>query len=350
MVVAIAASQLFGLAGHGVAVLGSIPAGLPRLTLPHIAFDDLLPLAYGAVGLALISFNSAMVTARGFAVKNRYDIDPNQEFIALGMADIGAGALQGFAVSGADSRTAVNDAVGGKSQVTGLVAAALLVMTLMFFTRPLALLPIAVLAAILINSAIGLFDVPGLVTLRRISPREFWLAIVTLLGVITVGVLPGVVVAISIALLQLLARASHPHDAVLGRIPGVDGYHNLRRPEAQPLHGLVIFRWDASLVFFNADRFKSRVRSAVAESGMPVRCVVIDAESVPHMDSTGAAALSDWHRARRRRIGLVDRRRTRTVQRHARPLDAPAADRCAPVRADAATLAVRASCRRQTSA
>jgi high affinity sulfate transporter 1 len=307
VVVAIAASRFFGLAGHGVAVLGSIPAGLPGLTLPHIAVDDLLPLAYGAVGLALISFNSAMVTARGFAVKNRYDIDPNQEFIALGVADIGAGALQGFAVSGADSRTAVNDAVGGKSQVTGLVAAVLLVLTLLFFTGPLASLPIAVLAAILISSAIGLFDVQGLVTLRKTSRREFRLAIVTLLGVITVGVLPGVVVAITIALVQLLANASRPHDAVLGRIAGVDGYYNLRRrPEAEPLPGVVIFRWDAPLVFFNADRFKSRVRSVAAESRMPVRYVVIDAESMPQLDSTGAAALGELHtELAGRRIGLA---------------------------------------------
>ena len=133
-VAGIAVSEIFDLRGHGVAVLGAIPAGLPRLMLPHLAFSDLEPLAYGAIGLALISFNSAMVTARGFAVRNHYEIDPNQEFIALGVADIGAGVMQGFAVSGADSRTAVNDAVGGKSQVTGLVAAALLALTLMFLT------------------------------------------------------------------------------------------------------------------------------------------------------------------------------------------------------------------------
>ena len=291
----IAAAGWFALAERGVAVLGSIPAGFPAPALPHIGPGDWLPLAYGAAGLALISFNSAMVTARGFAVKNHYDIDPNQEFIALGVADIGAGALQGYAVSGADSRTAVNDAVGGKSQLTGVVAAALLVLTLMFLTRPLALLPITVLAAILINSAIGLFDVPGLVALRRTSPQEFRLTLITLLGVITVGVLPGVVVAVGIALVQLLAKASRPHDAVLGRIAGLDGYHNLRRPEARAVPGLVIFRWDAPLVFFNADRFKLRIRSVVAEAAMPVRCVVIDAESIVQMDSTGAAALADVH-------------------------------------------------------
>ena len=173
------------------------------------------------------------------------------------------------------------------------MAAALLVLTLVFLTGPLASLPIAVLAAILISSAIGLFDVRSLVTLRETSPQEFWLAIVTLLGVITVGVLPGVVVAVGIAIVQLLAKASHPHDAVLGRIPGVDGYYNLRLPDAGPIPGLVIFRWDAALVFFNADRLKFRLRSVVAEAAMPLRWAVIDAESIPGMDSTGAATLGE---------------------------------------------------------
>jgi len=153
--------------------------------VPTIQSTDVTPLALGALGLALISYNSAMVTARGFALKNRYDIDSNQEFIALGVADIGAGLLQGFAISGADSRTAVNDSVGGKSQLTGVVAAALLIAVLLFFTGPLAFLPVTVLAAVLINSAIGLFDLRGLLWLRRVSPQEFRLSIVTLLGVIT---------------------------------------------------------------------------------------------------------------------------------------------------------------------
>ncbi len=290
----ITASQFFRLGERGVALLGTIPAGLPKLMIPEIGMSDWGPLALGAVGLALISFNSAMVTARGFAVKNRYEIDSNQEFIALGVADIGAGMLQGFAVSGADSRTAVNDSVGGKSQVTGLVAAGLIVVTLLFLTVPLASLPIAVLSAVLVNSALGLFDLPGLVGLRRISPREFRLSIITLLGVITVGVLPGVLVAVGVAILQLLAKASHPHDAVLGRIPGTDGYHDIKdRPEAETIPGLLIFRFDSALVFFNSDHFKSRVRTVVKEAKAEVRCLVLDAETMPGMDSTGAAALGE---------------------------------------------------------
>jgi MFS superfamily sulfate permease-like transporter len=159
MALGIAASSFFNLGQHGVALLGSIPAGLPGLMIPNIVGADWQHLVLGAAGLALISFNSGMVTARGFAVKNRYEIDSNQEFIALGMADLGSGLMQGFAVSGADSRTAVNDSMGGKTQLTSLVTAGLLVLVLLFLTAPLAHLPIAILAAVLINAALGLFDV-----------------------------------------------------------------------------------------------------------------------------------------------------------------------------------------------
>ncbi|TPW11338.1 MAG: sulfate transporter, partial [bacterium] len=158
VVLGILGSMSLGLDALGVRLLGAIPAGLPGFALPVVAADQWQPLALGAVGLALISYNSAMVTARGFAAKNRYDIEPNREFVALGVANIGAGLLRGFAVSGADSRTAVNDAAGGKSQVTSLVAAAVLALTLVFFTGPLALLPMAVLSAVLVKSAMGLFD------------------------------------------------------------------------------------------------------------------------------------------------------------------------------------------------
>jgi high affinity sulfate transporter 1 len=292
VVVGIGASALFGLGGRGVALLGLIPAGLPALFIPAIGAGDWGPLALGAIGLALISFNSGMVTARGFAVKNRYGIDSNQEFIALGVADLGAGLLQGFAVSGADSRTAVNDSVGGKSQATSLVAAGLLVVVLLFLTGPLALLPITVIAAVLINSALGLFDLSSLVRLRRLSSQEFRLSLVATLGVITVGVLPGVVVAVVLAIAQLLAKASRPHDAVLGCMPGSDEFHDIEnRPEVQPVQGFVLYRFDSSLVFFNADHFQARVRALVKAASPRPRHLVLDAETMPFMDTTGAATL-----------------------------------------------------------
>ncbi|MCC7080916.1 MAG: SulP family inorganic anion transporter [Burkholderiales bacterium] len=293
MIVGTACSAVLGFQGLGVKLLGEIPAGLPAFAVPAIAWSDWKPLALGAVGLALISYNSAMVTARGFAAKNRYDIDPNREFIALGVANIGAGILQGYAVSGADSRTAVNDAIGGKSQVTGLVAAAVLALTLLYLTEPLQWLPLAVLSAVLVKAAMGLFDLPALATLRRVSPPEFRLCIISLLGVISVGVLPGVVVAIGAAIVQLLIRASRPHDAVLGRVAETKSYHDrATHPQAECFPGLVIYRFDAALVFFNADHFKARLRSVVRDKALgAVRCVVIDAETIPYLDTTGAACL-----------------------------------------------------------
>jgi len=302
-----AVAFLLHLDRQGVALLGTIPPGLPRLVVPDVHVSDVGPLALGAIGLTLISFSSAMVTARGFAVKNRYEIDANREFVALGVADIGAGLLQGFAVSGADSRTAVNDAVGGRTQMTSIVAAAVLVLVLFFFTTPLAFLPISVLAAVLINSALGLFDFPSLVRLRRISRQEFRLAIATLLGVVTLGVLPAVIVAIGLALLQLLVHAAHPPDAILGRVPGLDGYHSVAgRPTAETIPGVVIYRFDAALVFFNADHFKSRVRAAVDGAGDPPRWLVFNAGTMPFLDSTGAAILREMREELGRRgIELV---------------------------------------------
>jgi high affinity sulfate transporter 1 len=292
VVLGIACSAIFGLAGYGVKLLGKIPAGLPALAIPAIGRNDWEPLALGAAGLALISYNSAMVTARGFAAKNRYDIDPNREFIALGVANIGAGILQGFAVSGADSRTAVNDSMGGKSQVAGLVTAAVLALTLLFLTGPLGWLPMAVLSAVLIKAALGLFDLAGLANLRRVSPVEFRVCLITLLGVITVGVLPGVVVAVGVAMVLLLVRSSRPHDAVLGRIPGTRAYGDTTtHPEAESFPGLVIYRFDSSLVFFNADHFRKRVRTVIREAKAPVRYFLLDAEAMPLLDTTGAAGL-----------------------------------------------------------
>lgn len=294
VVLGIAASAFYGLGQRGVALVGAIPPGLPKLTVPRVATADLEPLVLGAAGIALISFNSAMVTARGFATRNRYELDANREFIALGVADVGAGLLQGFAVSGADSRTAVNDSVGGKSQLTGLVAAGLLVVTLLFLTVPLASLPVAVLSAGLVSAAIGLFDLEGLARLRRISVKEFRVSVVTLLGVISVGVLEGVLVAVAVAIVQLLARGSRPHDAVLGRLPGTDGYHDVTvHPEAEPVPGFLIFRFDGPLLFFNADRFKSRVRAVLDAAGPGVHTFVLDAETIPGIDTTGATALAE---------------------------------------------------------
>jgi MFS superfamily sulfate permease-like transporter len=182
--------------------------------------------------------------------------------------------------------------MGGKSQVTGLVAAGVLALTLMFLTTPLGWLPMTVLSAVLIKAAMGLVDLKGLATLRRVSPTEFRLCFVTLLGVITAGVLPGVVIAVGLAMVLLLMRSSRPHDAVLGRMPETGDFRDIAVfPEAERPGGLVIYRFDASLVFFNADHFKARVRAVVRDAPTPARFFVLDAETMPLLDTTGAATL-----------------------------------------------------------
>jgi high affinity sulfate transporter 1 len=281
---------------QGVRTIGPVPAGLPTLhwtRVPPELLGDLLP---GAVGLALVSFTSGMVTARSFAARNRYDIDVDRELIALGACNIAAGLSQGFAVTGADSRTAVNDSVGGKSQVTGLVAAATMAIVLLFFTEPLRFLPVCALGAVLISAALGLFDWKAMARLYRIREGELAVCVAAMLGVVTLGALQGILVALALALLVLVIRSSRPGDAVLGRVKGVPGFHNLARHEgAISVPGLVLYRFNASVIFYNAAYFKRRVLEVVADSP-DATWLALDGSPIVYLDSTGAdtiAALAD---------------------------------------------------------
>ena len=247
-----------------------------------------------------------MVTARSFAARNRYEIDVDREFIALGACNIAAGLSQGFAVTGADSRTAVSDAMGGKTQVTGLVAAAAMAIVLLFLTDTLRFLPGSALGAVLISAGIGLFDWKALVRFYRIQEGEFVVCVAAMLGVVTLGALQGIALSIALAMLVLVIRSSRPADAVLGRVEGLQGFHDVALHEgATTVPGLVLYRFMASVIFYNAPYFKRRVL-AVAEANPAATWMIIDGAPILHLDSTGAdtiVALSDELAARG--IGLA---------------------------------------------
>ena len=287
VVVGILAVVLLGLDQQGVAVLGSVPAGLPSL---HIAvFEPAVfkELFADAAGIALVSFTSGVLTAKSFARRNRYEIDANQELIAFGACNVASGLAQGFPVTGADSRTAVNNAMGGKTQLVGIVAAGSMLLVLFFLTQPLGYVPTAALAAVIMVSAVGLFDFAELRSLYEISHRELLLSAGTTLGVLILGVLPGVLLAVALSLFWLLTVVSRPQDGVLGRVKGIKGFHNIADfPEATTIPGLILYRFEANLVFFNTDYFRDRVRAIIAASETPVEWVVIDASSINVVDVT----------------------------------------------------------------
>lgn len=288
----IAVVYFLHLNNSGVRIIGAIPSGLPTPRIPSLALNDLGQLSLGAVTIMLVSFCSMMTTARGFATKNGYQIDPNRDLMALGACDLASGFSRGFVVSGADSRTAVADSAGGKTQMTSVVTSISIALVLLFLTAPLGYLPISALAAILISSSIGLFDLHSLRRYYHLSRPEFRHAVVAMLGVMTVGVLGGVLIAVGLAILRLLVLASKPRDAVLGVVPGTDNFVNLAsEPLARAVPGVLVFRFESALVFFNTDYFDGRIRQAVSEAQEKPNVLVLDAESMPMLDTTGADAL-----------------------------------------------------------
>jgi sulfate permease, SulP family len=287
VVAGIAAVAALDLRASGVAVIGPVPAGLPVPTWTWFDPATYRSLLGDAAGILLISFTGGVLTAKSFARRNRYEIDPNQELIALGAANLAVGLGQGFPVTGADSRTAVNDAMGGRSQLVGIVAAGAMLLVLLLLTGPLALVPTTALAAVILVSAAGLFDIAGLRLLFSMSRREGLLSAATMLGVLVLGVLPGVVLAVVLALFWLLAIDMHPKDAVLGRLPELQGYHSVADyPRAEIVPGLLLYRFSANLVFFNIDYFCERVRAAIRRAATPVVWVIVDLSPVSFVDAT----------------------------------------------------------------
>ena len=295
-VVAAIVVVVFDLGAHGVALLGDVPSGLPTVRLPSIDAGEFRTLFNDAAGLALIGFASGVLTAKSFARRSGHEIDSNRELIAYGVCNVTSGLAQGFAVTGADSRTAINVAMGGRTQLVGVVAGATMLVVLLFLTAPLAALPDAALAAIIIVSACGLFDVKEMRRLWMASTRELGFSLATTAGVLLFGVLPGVTFAIVLSVLWLLMTTARPHDAVLGRAPGVAGLHDVTDyPLATTIPGLLIYRFDADLVFFNVDHLKQRIEALVAAAAMPVEWVVIDAGAINVVDYTAVETVDALH-------------------------------------------------------
>jgi MFS superfamily sulfate permease-like transporter len=291
-------------------VVGDIPTGLPSLSLPQLAGLPLETLVLGSAAIFLVSFGSGIITARSFGAIGGYEVEPNRELVGFGAANIAAGLFGAIPVSSSDSRTAVNLSVGGRSQVTSVVAAATLLAALVFLAPALRIIPIPTLGAILMATAIGLIDFPALRQIWRISRMEFAFAFIALLGPISLGVLNGVLIAIAATMVYVLRKTMYPRDAMLGRIPGRDGFYKLHRtPEARQVPGLAIFLIQGSLLFFNTDYVESRLRSVAGELPPDTRWILIDASAITQLDSSAAEMLIELCNELRNRgikLGLAD--------------------------------------------
>ncbi|MFM0053896.1 SulP family inorganic anion transporter [Caballeronia grimmiae] len=278
----------------GVKVLGTIPQGLPAFVLPWASDIDLVRIVLGGCAVALISFADTSVLSRTFAARVNSRVDPNQEMIGLGMANLATGLFQGFPISSSSSRTPVAEAAGARTQVTGIVGALAVAAVLLAGPNLLRHLPNSALAAVVIAAAIGLFEFKDLKRIYRIQQWEFWLSVCCFVGVAVFGAIPGICIAVVIAVIEFLWDGWRPHFAVLGRVPGLRGYHDMKRyPHARQVPGLLLFRWDAPLFFANAELFQLRLIEAVEQAPSVVRRVVVTAEPVTSVDVTSADMLRE---------------------------------------------------------
>ena len=281
-------------ASADVSILGSLPQGLPAFAIPWITTADIVPVLIGGCAVALVSFADTSVLSRVYAARTRTYVNPNQEMVGLGVANLATGFFQGFPISSSSSRTPVAEAAGARTQLTGVIGALAVALLLVLAPDLLQNLPTSALAAVVIASAIGLFEFADLRRIYRIQRWEFWLSIVCTAGVVVFGAIPGIGLAIVIAVIEFLWDGWRPYSAVLGRADGVKGYHDITRyPDARRIPGLVLFRWDAPLFFANAELFHNRVLDAVATSPTPVSWVVVAAEPVTSVDITSADMLAE---------------------------------------------------------
>jgi len=287
-------TAVVGLAAAGVDVVGAMPQGLPRLAIPAVGFGDLTAMLAGGFAIAVVSLADTSVLSRTFAARTGDRVDQNQELVALGAANIGGAFTSGFPVSASASRTPVAEAAGGKTQMTGVVAAVAIIALLLVAPGITSNLPQATLGAVVIVAATSLVDLTGTLRLIRLRPTEAGLSIISFAGVAFVGVIAGIFAAVVIALAAFFWRAWRPHSAILGRVEEMKGYHDITRyPDARRLDGLVLFRWDAPLFFANAEAFREAVERAVDTAPTATRWVVVAAEPITDIDTTAAGILDE---------------------------------------------------------
>ena len=297
VVAAIAATTVFSLADHGVSLVGVLPKGFPPLTIPHVRLSDLGLLFAGALGISLVSLADTISTASAFAARTGQEINGNQEMIGIGAANLAAGLFQGFPVSTSGSRTAVAERSGAKTQFTGVTGAVLIILMIVLVPGLFRNLPNPALAAVVITASLSLADIPGTVRLWRQRRAECLLSIAAFLGVALLGVLPGIAIAVGLSILNVFRRAWWPYDTELGRVAGLEGYHDTHlHPQAQHLPGLVIYRFDAPLFFANATTFRDEVRR-MARADPPPSWILIAAEPVTDVDTTASDVLEDLDEA-----------------------------------------------------
>lgn len=294
---ALLATYLFDLGRYGIALVGAVPSGIPQFEMPLVRWSDIAVLAPAAVAIAFLAFSDGILLAQAFAEKHGYEVNPNQELAALGSANILAALWQGFPVSASQSRTSIVDAAGGRTQIAQLVAAAGLLLFLLFLTGLIALLPRVVLGAILIVTAVGMLEVASLRNLYKIDRNEFGIAMTVTLVILIAGVVTGIIAGLLISLIAVLLEISRPRDAILKRLAGDGKFHDcLDDDDAQGVRGVIVYRLYAPLIFANARYVVERIRALVEAAGPELEWLIIDAQAITDMDVTAAQRFAELNR------------------------------------------------------
>lgn len=295
--VALLATFFFDLKSHGIALVGEVPSGIPQLVIPLAPWSDIAALVPAAVAIAFLAFSDGILLAQTFAEKHRYEVNPNQELVALGSANILAALWQGFPVSASQSRTSVVDAAGGRSQMAQLVAAGGLLLFLLFLTGLIAMLPKVALGAILIVTAVGMLEMASLRGLYKVDRSEFSIAMGVTAVILIAGVVPGIIAGLLVSLIAVLVEISRPRDAVLRRLVSDGKFHDcLDEDEAENVPGVIVYRLYAPLIFANARYVIARIRQLVEEAGPKLEWLILDAQAITDMDITAAQRFAELHR------------------------------------------------------